>query len=44
MKKWMQDYALPAPKYREDGLCFVVILKRKEGAKRPASAPQVPRR
>lgn len=31
MKKWMQDYELPAPKYREDGLCFVVILKRKEG-------------
>lgn len=26
------------------GLCFVVILKRKEGTKHPAGAPQVPRK
>lgn len=44
MKKWMQDYELPAPKYREDGLCFVVILKRKEGTKHPAGTLQAPRK
>lgn len=42
MKKWMLDYDLPEPEYREDGLCFIVTLKRKTETIRPAGTPQVP--
>ena len=42
MQTWMREYGLSEPEYREDGLSFVTVLKRKQAAAHPASTMQAP--
>ncbi len=44
MKKWMLQYDLPEPEYREDGVSFVIVLNRKGEASPPSVTTQVPRK
>lgn len=42
MKEWMLEYGLPEPEYREEGLSFLTVLRRKGKADYPSSTPQAP--